>query len=507
VRQEGSGGSVTLRIEDRDGVMRLGEVLRSAGYEPERMRPMLRAREDDNLTPQPGDIPVILRLLPKGEPLAGLMKLFLLGIPVPEDEVRSALAPLPLDRAVALGVVRRMEGSVAANVRILPAGRLVFASDLELERSPDVAPDHVMSVAGSSILLASLTVRRHVGRALDIGSGSGIQSVLAAMHADHVVACDLNARALNFTAFNALLNGVTNIECRSGSFFEPVGGESFDLIVSNPPFVISPENAITFRDSGMRGDDVSRDVVRGASEHLTEGGLAFVLVNWGLGGGQDWREPLREWVKDLPCDVWFLHQSSDSALLYAAGWNSALQLDPDAYASAIDRWYANLRELGFETIGYGAAIVRKRSGVRNWLRFDDLRGQRSPSSGDLVAQLIEAQDFLAEVADNDRALLDARLTLVPEHRLDQVLRCRNGTFTVEGASLRLESGFRFESAIDAFSAHLLTRLDGRPLSDAIRDAAATFAGDGIGADEFESGGLQFARSMLGLGFVRLVAPA
>jgi len=498
---------VTLRIEDHEGVTSLGEVLRSAGYEPERMRPMLRAREDDNLTPQPGDIPVILRLLPKSEPLAGLMKLFLLNIAVSEDEARSALAPLPVDRAIALGVVRRTGASVTANVRILPAGRLVFASDVALERSPDVAPDHVMSVAGSSILLASLTVRRHVGRALDIGSGSGIQSVLAAMHADHVVACDLNARALNFTAFNALLNGVTNIECRRGSFFEPVGGESFDLIVSNPPFVISPENAITFRDSGMRGDEVSRAIVRGAAEHLAEGGLAFVLVNWGVRSDQDWREPLRNWVADLPCDVWFLRQSSESALLYAAGWNSPLQLEPNDYASAIDRWCANLREFGFDTIGYGAVVVRKRSGVRNWLRFDDLRGQRSPASGDLVARLIEAQDFLAVVADNDQALLDARLTLVPEHRLDQVLRCRNGTFTVEGASLRLESGFRFEAAIDAFSAHLLARLDGRPLSEAIRDAAATFDSDGIAAEQFESGGLQFAREMLGLGFVRLAPRA
>ena len=506
MRKEG-GSSVTLEIGDRAGVMRLGEVLRSAGYDPDRMRPMLRAREDDNIAPQPSDIPVILRLLPNGEPLAGLMKLLLLGVAVPEDEARSALAPLPVERAVALGVVRRVGGSVAANVRILPVGRFVFASDLALERSPDVAPDHVMSIAGSSIHLASLTVRRHVRRALDIGSGSGIQSVLAAMHADQVIACDLNARALNFTAFNALLNGVTNVECRRGSFFEPVGGESFDLIVSNPPFVISPENAIAFRDSGMRGDDVSRAVVRGASEHLAEGGLAFVLVNWGVRVDQDWREPLRNWVADLPCDAWFLRHSSESALLYAAGWNSALELQPDTYASAIDRWYANLKELGFDSIGYGAAIVRKRTGVRNWLRFDDLRGQRSPASGDLVARLIEAQDFLAEVAGNDGALLDARLTLVPEHRLDQVLRCRNGTFTVEGASLRLESGIRFETTIDAFSAHLLARLDGRPLSDAIRDAAATFAGDGLAAAEFESSGLQFARSMLGLGFVRLAPRA
>src|SRR6185503_4652453 len=172
VRKEG-GSSVTLEIGDRAGVMRLGEVLRSAGYDPDRMRPMLRAREDDNIAPQPSDIPVILRLLPNGEPLAGLMKLLLLGVDVPEDEARSALAPLPVERAIALGVVRRVGGSVAANVRILPVGRFVFASDLALERSPDVAPDHVMSIAGSSIHLASLTVRRHVRRPLASDPAAG----------------------------------------------------------------------------------------------------------------------------------------------------------------------------------------------------------------------------------------------------------------------------------------------------------------------------------------------
>jgi len=44
--------------------------------------------------------------------------------------------------------------------------------------------------------------------------------------------------------------------------------------------------------------------------------------NWGVRVDQDWREPLRNWVADLPCDAWFLRHSSESALLYAAGWNS-----------------------------------------------------------------------------------------------------------------------------------------------------------------------------------------
>ena len=56
-----------------------------------------------------------------------------------------------------------------------------------------------------------------------------------------------------------MLNGVANIEFRAGSFFEPANGEQFDLVVSNPPYVISPETELIFRDSGKLGDSVSAD--------------------------------------------------------------------------------------------------------------------------------------------------------------------------------------------------------------------------------------------------------
>ena len=494
--------SVSLDAQDREGIARLREALRSGGYEPQRMRPMLRA-DGDNLTPRPADIPIVLRLLPRGERLSALLQLFLMGLPVPLIDARAALAPLTIEHALRLGVIRRCTGGVESTVRILPAGDLVIACDRSPEGSADLAADHVMGVASSSILLASLTVRRPVARALDIGAGSGIQSVLAARHAERVIACDINPRALNFTAFNALLNGVDNVECRAGSFFEPVAGERFDLIVSNPPFVISPETAMVFRDSGLRGDDVSRQVLRQAAAHLHEGGLAFVLISWGVRKGEAWPDPLRPWVADLPCDIWILHHSSEEPLLYAASWNSPLQARTREFGTALDRWTAYLADLGFATVGYGAAILRKRSAAMNWVRFDDLRGQREPASGEQIEQLIAAQDYIVALSDPSQ-LLDAKLTLTPAHRLDQVLRGRDGTFVVETASLRLERGIRFDSTVDAFSAHLLARLDGRrSLRDAIADTAKQFAADGIDEADFQKEALPTVLRMLALGFVTL----
>ncbi|MEP6695116.1 MAG: methyltransferase [Chloroflexota bacterium] len=500
--QKASEASVALDITDREAIAQFRSALASAKYDVEHMRPLLRA-ESNNITPRPTDIPIIVRMLPKGERLASLLRLFLLGLAVPRSEARAALAPLSVERALRLGVIRRSSGGIESAVRILPAGDVLIACDRKPEGSPDLSADHVMGVASSSILLASLTVRRTIARALDVGSGGGIQSILAARHAERVIACDINPRALNFTAFNALLNGLDNVECRAGSFFEPVAGERFELIVSNPPFVISPESAMIFRDSGMRGDDVSRMVVREAAEHLTEGGLAFILVSWGIGKGEQWQDRLRPWVADLPCDIWILHHSGEVPLLYAASWNSPIQSRAQDFGAALDHWMAYLAELGFAAVGYGAIILRRRSAATNWVRFDDLGGQSEPASGTQIADLIDAQDFIVGLKD-DRSLLDARLAVAPEHRLEQILRYRDGSFTVDTASLRLESGLRFATGLDAFSAHLLSRLEGRTLGEAIRETAELFPSDGIPYSEFESSALQLVKLTLALGLVRLV---
>ena len=129
--------------------------------------------------------------------------------------------------------------------------------------------------------LAALTPRRRFGRALDIGTGSGAQALLASRHTDQVIATDLNPRAIAFTALNAALNGIDNVEVRLGSLFEPVAGETFDLITCNAPYVVSPEDRWQYRDAaGFEADLLSQTVVTQAPEHLNDDGFACMLVSW-----------------------------------------------------------------------------------------------------------------------------------------------------------------------------------------------------------------------------------
>src|SRR4029077_5460930 len=234
----------------------------------------------------------------------------------------------------------------------------------------DAPADHVVGVTRPSVTLACLTVRRPVRSALDLGTGGGIQAILTARHAERVVATDITERALVFGAFNAALNGVTNIEYRRGSWFAPVEGERFDLVLSNPPYVISPESQYIYRDSGMRGDSASEQVVRTAPKFLEEGGYAAIMMSWVVAepAEADQTASPRRWLEDNGCDAWLLHYRTDDPLTTAANWNEHLAQDPTRYGETVDRWVAYYRSIGAGGIAFGSVVLRRRSGGTNWLR-------------------------------------------------------------------------------------------------------------------------------------------
>src|SRR5689334_1620832 len=219
-------------------------------------------------------------------PLETLVRLFLLQQPAPHARVAEFL---PVHACVESGwLAPAGPDEVAATVDVRPYGGpdgedWFIVSDLGCAvggaggsanggRQADAAV--VLGVGGASTTLAGITVRKPVAAALDLGTGSGIQALHAASHAGRVTATDVNPRALEFTRLTLALSGAAPADLREGSLFDPVGAETFDLIVSNPPFVISPGARLTYRDGGMGGDDLCRTLVQQAGEHLAEGGYA-----------------------------------------------------------------------------------------------------------------------------------------------------------------------------------------------------------------------------------------
>src|SRR5690625_3551651 len=223
-----------------------------------------------------------------------LIRLFLLGGALTPAELAVAL-PRSGEAARAWGVVREHAGGWRAGIDLRPtdigSDHFLLAADLgEVATGRPLPPDHVLGLGGASATLVDLTVRAPVGRALDLGTGSGIQTLGLTAHAERVVATDISARALSFAGFTLALNDARapgrprgeRVALRQGSFFEPVDGE-FDLIVSNPPFVVSPRTSAlasySYSYGGAAGDGVVRHLLEEVPRFLRPGGVAQLLAN------------------------------------------------------------------------------------------------------------------------------------------------------------------------------------------------------------------------------------
>ncbi len=478
----------------------LRDALRRAEYTAERVEETLGTHE---LSSRTTDTAVHLRRLRAGEAFSTLARLFLLGAEVETDPLAEATAPVPVAWLERAGLLTTEGGRARAAVRLVPHGDYYLASDGGRESGADVPYDHVPGVQAPSVTLAKLAVRRPCARAADVGTGCGIQALLAAAHADHVVATDVNPRALGFAAFNAALNGVENVEFRLGDGFAPLAGERFDLILSNPPYVISPDATHSYRDSGLPADELCRRIVRTTPEYLSDGGFAHVLVSWVTAADGDWAERLREWVDGSGCDAWLLHYRTSDPLSHAAGWLRPLgETAPELYVDALGRWLEHLNRLGIEAIGYGAVVLRRRSAARNWVRADPLPLDRLEPAGAHTLRVFAAQDMLTGLSDE--RLLDLRLALTESHRLRQELTCRAGGFAVESQTLELTDGLRFTVGVDRHTASLLPHFDGaRTLRDVLALAAETFELEPAEREAYVPAALPVVRRLLELGFLTL----
>ena len=326
-----------------------------------------------------------------------------------------------------------------------------------------MSADHVMAVSGSSMFLSHLTIRTPVASALDVGTGTGVQALLASRHAERVVGTDPNPRALSFARFNALLNDVPNVEFREGSLFEPVGEERFDLIVSNPPFVVSPDDDYLYRDSGAPGDEISRDVVRGAAEHLAPGGTATVLIGWIENPDvSPWERPTG-WAADTGCDVWVLHHSTLQALSYAV----PVERPPGAGPRPLP---GDGQPVGRALPGGGHRGHRLRRRGAPAPRGPGLAALRRPrralpgTRGRRARSLAALEDRLA---GGLRDRIDARRTAgarpAPPRPVHAAAR---GRLRGRTGRARPGRGMRFQMPADPLTAELLARCDGRRYASA-----------------------------------------
>jgi hypothetical protein len=480
----------------------LRAALERAEYTTERIETSLGVGE---LSTAPGETAVHRRRLAGDDAFSTIATLFLLGDAVEPVRAEAAFAPVTLASLAAIGVLDVAHDAVRASVRLLPHGDYFLASD---RVTTEPAADWVAGVHAPSVTLAKLAVRRRARAALDLGTGCGIQALLAAKHSSRVVATDVNERALAFARFNALLNGVEAIDFRLGHLAEPAAGERFDLVVSNPPYVISPDATHVYRDSGLPRDALCREIVRSVPDLLDDGGFAHILISWvhADGTGDAWADPLHDWVRGTGCDAWLLHYKTEDPLAHAAGWLGPLAWgSPHEHEAALDRWLDYFRRQEIEAVGYGAVVLRRRSGASNWVRLDEIALDRLEPASEQTLRVFAAEDFVAALPD-ERALLEERFELVDAHRLEQELVYRDGRVDVESQTLVLTEGLAFRVGLDRPTAMLLPHFDARlRLADVLAAAGSDLEVAHADRDRYAAAALTVVRRLFELGFLVRVA--
>jgi len=372
------------------------------------------------------------RSTPATAALAAVVRLWLLAEPQETGTLDAALPGIRTEGLLELALVEPSgEDRVQAKVDLRPYGwegtsgedtvssggaELWVASDLAAHQRPGVLRhDHVLGIGQASTTLVQVTARRHVVRALDLGTGCGIQTFHLLHHAEHVTATDISERALAFTRFNLLLNAAAlhldpaaleaRVSLRLGSLLEPVAGEEFELVVSNPPFVITPRGAgetaadqFIYRDGGLPGDDIVSSLVRDLPTVLAPGGTAQLLGNWEIPAGAAWAARPQSWASP-DADAWFIQREQVSPEQYAETWlqDASEARDRRLYQASYAAYLDDFAARNVEGIGFGMIWLRRpAAGTRPVIsRFEEITYPIEQPVGPHLGAAVERADWLA----------------------------------------------------------------------------------------------------------------
>jgi release factor glutamine methyltransferase len=134
-----------------------------------------------------------------------------------------------------------------------------------------------------TFMLADALVRevRRGDLVLDVGTGTGLLAILAAKHAEKVLAIDVSDFAVACAQRNVAANRALNVEVRKSDLFADVEGK-FDLILFNPPYLpseeLEPKDELTRAwDGGKDGRRVIDRFIRECRGYLTEGGRVLMV--------------------------------------------------------------------------------------------------------------------------------------------------------------------------------------------------------------------------------------
>jgi hypothetical protein len=301
------------------------------------------------------------RLNENSTPLSVLARLLVLGLPENESAVLRVLGAENLPPLFDSGLCCREAGVVHANFTLLPFDGLLIATDRIFPNVDDHNRDRHLSsdnmvwrLDQTSWILARHLLQTPVKEALDLGCGSGLQTLLLSGRAKQALGVDINPRAVNLAKFNALLNGIENARFVCGDLYQPAAGR-FGQIISNPPSAPGLVRAWN-REGGVTGREVAEKIMDGLAGHLEAGGIYQGTLHLGYGREED----IPQWMKArLPqeaysCLVLKHHQEEDS-VKYALreSYQKSGPRDFAVFQRTFSLYQEGLKKAGIEKISFG----------------------------------------------------------------------------------------------------------------------------------------------------------
>lgn len=387
------------------------------------------------------------------------------------------------------GALRPEGEQLRSSLRLMPFALLLLASD-EVE----AREDPVMGPGATTLELWRAMSVEPGARVLDIGCGAG-SLALAAVRAGagEVVGVDLDPRAVAYARFNAKLNRVERARFEVGDLAAPVVGERFELVVSQPPFVMQPPSltATTYLHGGRRGDELTHRMLGMLPALLAERGRALVLFD--TADDDALMDRIATSLGDAPLRIIAVAATGLDAEQQALGYAAAThaQLGPD-YAAAAIAYRAHLRDLGIERTRHVLlSLERVDDGRPRFAARVEPRGAQPCDAAEL-AQLRAALDAAARP---DAELLRLRVRVSPHAWLLHERPLVSSTDTAdERLRVRFDGGRALDRELTPAAAALVEILaDAASLAEAIERYADVCEAT---PDEVAGGVARFVRDSL-----------
>jgi hypothetical protein len=429
------------------------------------------------------------------DPLGALIWLVMYCAPVEA----SIAERLPVAELEALGIVRRQDGRVIANVMLFPQGDLWLASDRPAAaKAPGQGFDDFVypAIVPNTTQFLDYLPEVTCDAFLEVCAGAAPAALRAAKHgARHAWAFDLTARSTHFAEFNRRLNGIANLTAAQGDLYQPAGGLTFDCIVAHPPYVPLFGPGFIFDQGGPDGEQVVRGLIEGLPKHLRPGGRFYALTS-----GSDREQPfevrVRQWLGDS-------HTDFDVALAARSkrgveDYTSEVVLRRNGSMEDLRGWRGLLKDLGVRQFVYGFLMVQRRAGKRPVFTVRRHAGPRA--SAPEHAWLLDWETALAR--DGDAQVMNRKIRTNPGARLHTEFRLTNDGWVPDDFEVRAEHPLFAELKAQAWTAHLLASADGSVTAAELLEklkAAGT-----LRADTDRAGYANFVATLVSFGLLELL---